>query len=156
MLLLADAARDEADARRIAQAALVEGRALKKFGEWIAAQGGTARVVDDYGLLPRAAIIQDVPAPRDGFIAGINTEEVGLTCVMLGGGREKKGAPIDYAVGVLLQHKIGNQVRRGEPLLTIHASDPSAFAAAQARLLAAYTFSDTPPAPPPLIHRIIK
>lgn len=156
LLLLADAARDETDAHKLARAALADGRALKKFGAWITAQGGDARVVDDYALLPRASVVEDVPAPRAGYIAKINTEEIGLTGVMLGGGREKKGAPIDYEVGILVRNKIGAHVRRGEPLLTIHAKDRTSFAAAEDRLLAAYEFSDAALEPPPLIHRIIK
>ena len=118
MLLLANAARDEEDARAQLRAALADGRALKKFGAWIDAQGGTARVVDDYSVLPRAHIVAEVAAPRDGFIAGINAEEVGLTVVDLGGGRTKKGDTIDHAVGVVFQRKVGARVARGEPLFT--------------------------------------
>jgi pyrimidine-nucleoside phosphorylase len=156
LLLLAEAAKDEHDARAKLQAALADGRALRKFGDWIEAQGGARRVVDDDSLLPRAQIVGDVAAPRDGFIAGINAEEFGLTSVLLGGGREKKGDPIDHAVGIVLKHKIGERVTRGEPLFTLHANDRAKFGAAQARLLAAYAFSDAEPTPPPLIHKIIR
>ncbi len=156
MLLLADAAPDEQTARRRLLDSLADGAALEKFGEWIEAQGGTRRVVDDYGVLPRASIVQDLPAPRDGFIAGINAEQVGLTVVDLGGGRAKKEDAVDYAVGVVLKHKVGARIRRGEPLLSLHADDLGKFDAAAERLLSAYTFSDTAPAPPPLIHQIIK
>ena len=156
LLLLADAAKDETDARAKLQTALADGRALQKFGDWIEGQGGTRRVIDDYSILPRAPIVKPVLAPRDGFIAGIDAQEVGLTIVDLGGGREKKGAPIDYAVGVVLHRKVGARVTRGEPLLTLHASNRDKFNAAEARLLSAYQFSDTPPAPPPLIHKVIR
>jgi len=156
LLLLAEAAKDEHDARAKLQAALADGRALRKFGDWIEAQGGARRVVDDDSLLPRAQIVGDVAAPRDGFIAEINAEEFGLTSVLLGGGREKKGDPIDHAVGIVLKHKIGERVTRGEPLFTLHANDRAKFGAAQARLLAAYAFSDAEPTPPPLIHKIIR
>ena len=156
LLLLADAAKDETDARAKLQTALADGRALQKFGDWIEGQGGTRRVIDDYSILPRAPIVKQVLAPRDGFIAGIDAQEVGLTVVDLGGGREKKGAPIDYAVGVVLHRKVGARATRGEPLLTLHASNRDKFNAAEARLLSAYQFSDTPPAPPPLIHKVIR
>ncbi len=156
LLLLADAAKDESDAYAKLQAALTDGRALQKFGDWIEGQGGTRRVVDDYSILPRAAIVKEVLAPRDGYIAGINAEEVGLTVVGLGGGREKKGAPIDYEVGVVLHHKVGERVVHGEPLLTLHAKDHVDFDAAEERLLAAYEFSDTTPHPPPLIHKVVR
>lgn len=156
MLLLADAARDEAEARARLNAALADGRALQKFGEWIEGQGGTARVVDDYALLPRASIIAEAHAPREGFIAALNAEEVGLTVVDLGGGRAKKGDAIDYAVGVVFHAKVGARVARGDPLFTLHANDRAQFEAARARLLAAIEFSDDAPAPLPLIHRIVR
>jgi pyrimidine-nucleoside phosphorylase len=156
LLLLADAAQDARDALAQLDAALVDGRALRKFAEWIEGQGGTRRVVDDYARLPRAALIADVSTPRDGFIAGINAEEVGLTVVDLGGGRSKKEDAIDHAVGVVFQHKVGERITRGEPLFTLHTNDCARFDAAQARLLAAYEFSDTAPAPSQLIHKVIK
>lgn len=156
LLLLAEVAKDENDARAKLQTVLANGRALQKFRDLVEGHGGARRVVDDYSILPRASIIADVAAPREGFIAGINAEEVGLTVVDLGGGRAKKGDTIDYAVGVVLKHKVGAHVTRGEPLLTLHANDRAKADAAQARLLAAFEFSDTPPAPLPLIHKVIK
>ncbi len=156
LLLLADAAPDEGAARAQLQAARANGDALRKFGDWIEGQDGTRRVVDDYTILPRASIVEDVIAPRDGFIADINAEEVGLTVVDLGGGRARKGDAIDYAVGVVFKRKVGARVARGEPLLTLHANDRAKFDAAKARLLAAYAFSDAKPAPPPLIHKVIR
>jgi len=156
LLLLADVAKTESDARAKLQAALDDGRALRKFGEWISGQGGDRRVVDAYSILPRASIVKDVLAPRDGFVAGINAEEVGLTVVDLGGGRAKKGDAIDYAVGVVFKHKVGERVAREEPLLILHANDRAKFDAAKARLLAAYEFGDTAPPTTPLIHKVIK
>ena len=156
MLLLAGAAEEENDALAKLQAALSDGRALAKFADWIEAQGGTRRVVDDYAVLPRATIVEDVAAPRDGYIMGIDAEEVGLTVVDLGGGRAKKGDAVDAAVGLVLKHKIGERVARGEPLLTLHANDRAKFDAARTRLVAAYEFSATAPALTPLIHKIIR
>lgn len=156
MLLLADAARDETDARAQLNAALADGRARQKFGEWIAGQGGNARVVDDYSLLPRAHIVETITAPRAGFLASIHAEEVGLTVVDLGGGRAKKGDAIDHAVGVVFHRKVGARVARGEPLFTLHANDRAKFDAASARLLAAIEFSDSAPPPSKLIHKVIR
>jgi len=156
MVLLAGAARDEREARAQLGAALADGRALKKFGEWIAGQGGNARVVDDDSILPRARLIETIAAPREGFIAAIDAQEVGLTVVDLGGGRAQKGDAIDHAVGVVFQRKVGARVARGEPLFTLHANDRAKFDAAKARLLAAIEFRADAPAPLPLIHRIVR
>lgn len=156
LLLLADAAKNEADAREKLQKVLDNGRALGKFGDMVEGQGGTRHVIDDYSVMPHAKIVNDVVAPRDGFIAGINAAEVGLTCVSLGGGREKKTDVIDYAVGVVLKQKVGDHVSRGDPLLTLHANDRAKFEVARTRLLSAYEFSDKTPKPLPLVHQVIR
>ena len=156
LLLQAGTTKTENDARAKSSSALDDGCALTKFGEWIAGQGGNRRVVDDYTILPRAKIVEDISAPRDGFIAGINAEEVGLTIVDLGGGRAKKEDAIDPAVGAVFKRKIGDQVKRGEAIFSLHANDRAKFESAKMRLLAAFEIGDTRINPPPLIHRIIK
>jgi len=156
MLILGGKAQDAEEARAILLEALHSGQALAKFKEWIAAQGGDLAAVDDPSLLPQAAIIQDVPAPRAGYITSIDAMEVGLTAMLLGAGRAKKGDLIDHAVGVVLQVKVGDYVKFGEPLLTIHANDGDKRTQAQERLLAAYTWSEKPVQAPPLVYEIIQ
>ena len=156
MLILGGKAQDAEEARAILLEALHSGQALAKFKEWIAAQGGDLAAVDDPSLLPQAAIIQDVPAPRAGYVAGIDAMEVGLTAMLLGAGRAKKGDLIDHAVGVVLQVKVGDYVKFGEPLLTIHSNDGDKLTQAQERLLAAYTWSEKPVQAPPLVYKIIQ
>ena len=155
MLLLAGKVQKAAEGRALLLAKLLSGAALSKFGEWIEAQGGDRRVIDHPELLPRATLVEPLRAPRGGYVAGINAEAVGLTVVALGGGRAKKGDPIDHAVGMVLHRKVGDAVKPGEPLLTIHANDPARLAEARARLLAAYAWSDEPVPRPPLIHKIV-
>ena len=88
--------------------------------------------------------------------AAINAMEVGWATVVLGAGRQKKGEPIDHAVGVVLRKKVGEHAKEGEPLVTIHANDEKRLAEARGMLLAAYAWSDAPVEPAPLIRRIIR
>ncbi len=134
---------------------LTDGTAWTKFVQWITAQGGDRAVLDDPGLLPQAPLVETVPAPRSGFIAAIDAAEVGKTGVMLGAGRTKKGDPIDYSVGIVHHAKVGDEVARGNPLLTIHANSSDTMAAARERLLAAVTWSETAVTPPSHIRKII-
>lgn len=149
---------DVAAAKERAAATLDDGRAWAKFRQWIAAQGGDLAAVDEPERLSRAPLTAPLRAPVNGYVAAIDAREVGYTVVDLGGGRAKKGDPIDPAVGVVLEPsgKVGAQVRVGEPLLWVHARTADALAAALARLGRAYRFSDTPVAPPPVVHRIIR
>ncbi len=156
LLLLSQSAASGQEAQNTLQAALLDGRALTKFREWVEAQGGTPRVVDDYSILPQAAIVEEVHAVRSGYISGIDAEKVGRVVVALGGGRERKGDAIDYGVGLILKKKVGDYVAEGEPLLTLHASKQSDFFAAASSLKEAITQSDSPVEPPPIIHKIIR
>jgi pyrimidine-nucleoside phosphorylase len=155
VLLVADPALLAEQAAAALARLLDNGAAWRKFCEWIAAQDGDVRTVEKPERLPAAAIVHEVPAPRTGTVAGIDASEVGLVSVLLGGGREKKDDPIDYAVGIVLKAKIGDQVERGSPLLTIHAGDAARVAEAERRLLAAYTWSEGPVVPPALTHQIV-
>ncbi len=155
MLLLAGQAHTDTEAIAHLQRLISGGQALIKFREWIAAQGGDASYVDEPTRLPTATFVRELPAPHSGYIAGLNAREVGLTSMLLGGGRTKKGDRIDHAVGVVLQSKIGDYVEEGQPLLSIHANDEAKLPGARQRLLAAYEWSDEPLSPPPLHHEIV-
>jgi pyrimidine-nucleoside phosphorylase len=156
LLLLADKASDLNEARRLLAGSLDDGSAWKKFVEWITAQGGERAMLEDPDLLPVAALIEDVLAPQSGTIAEIDALEVGQTAVLLGGGREKKGDLIDYAVGVVHHKKVGDQVEKGDLLLTIHANDGSSLAQARQRLLAAMRWSEERVTLPPHTRTIIR
>ncbi len=155
MLMLADKAASLDEARNFLVHSLDDGSAWHKFVEWITAQGGDRAVLEAPGLLPRASRVEDLHSPRAGYIAEIDAYQVGLTSVLLGGGREKKGDPIDYAVGVVHHKKVGDRVEKGERLLTLHANDEGKLAEARPRLLAAIRWSDEPVTPPPHTHKII-
>ncbi len=155
MLLVAGQVESAATAEEELAGLLDTREALSTFREWIAAQGGDLEYVDDPSRLPTAKISREVPAPRTGYVAALDAREVGLTSMLLGGGRAKKGDNIEHAVGVVLHAKIGDRVEKGQPLLTLHANDEGKLAGAQQRLLAAYEWSDEPVEAPPLIHRVV-
>ncbi len=64
------------------------------------------------------------------------------TAVLLGGGRERKGDPIDYTVGVIVHHKVGDKVNLGDVLFTLHANDEEKLEVAKQKMLAAHRWSD--------------
>ena len=139
----------------LAESLIRDGRAWQKFVDLVQAQGGDVSQVENPGRLPRASISRDVPSPRGGYLARVDALETGLTAVALGAGREKKGDPIDYAVGVEIHAKVGDQVEAGQPLYTIHANDERRRAEAEERLLRAVSFSDSPVEPLPLFYGTI-
>jgi pyrimidine-nucleoside phosphorylase len=151
MLLIAGAVDGRAAARAQVSAVIAEGRAFDKFRAFVASQRGDATLVDHPARLPAAPVQVRVPARAGGYVHAIDAREIGLVTVELGGGRLKKGDPVDPAVGVVLAAKVGGQVGAGETLCTIHASSETAATAVSARLQAAYTIDATPAAPLPIV-----
>jgi len=152
LLTMTGLAADHAAAQASVQQAISSGAALDKLAAVIAAQGGDPRQVQDPALLPAAPVRIALPAPRAGYIAGIDAESVGLATMKLGAGRFKKGDPIDHATGLLLFAKVGDQLEAEQPLLEIHARTEEQAQAIQAELLSAYRWSDAPVSPGPLIY----
>jgi pyrimidine-nucleoside phosphorylase len=152
LLEMTGLAPDREAAEAAVRQVISSGAALEKLAAVVAAQGGDARQVQDPTLLPAAPVRMPLPAPRAGYIAGIDAERVGLATMKLGAGRFKKGDPIDHATGLLLYAKIGDQVEAGQPLLEIHTRSQEQGQAIQAELLSAYQWSDAPVSPGPLIY----
>jgi len=154
-MLMLTGSYDEVRAQEALGVALRSGRGLEKFKDLVVAQGGDPAPIDDPMLLPQAPIQYAVTAPRCGYIAALDAQEVGMAAMRLGAGRAKKGEPIDHAVGIVLHRKIGDHVEEGEEVLTVHARSEEAAREAESRLLGAYLWSEEPVEPPPLIYRVI-
>jgi pyrimidine-nucleoside phosphorylase len=134
---------------------LDDGLAWEKFVTLVRAQGGDVRQVEQPERLPAASLVDDVSAPRAGFLTRVDALEVGLASLELGAGRSKKGEAIDHAVGVVVHHKVGDWVEAGQTLFTLHANQPERLAAAQQRLLNAVSWSDVPVGPLPLFYGVV-
>ena len=156
MLRLGGKATTREEARRLVDEVIADGRAWRKFQEFVIAQGGDPDQVQDPNLLPRARHVVPLRAPRSGYVHTLDALAVGHAVMMLGGGREKKGDAIDHAVGVVLHKKMGDRVEAGDVLCEIHVNDERRLSEVQERLLVAYTLTDEPPALPPLIHAILE
>jgi pyrimidine-nucleoside phosphorylase len=155
LLVLGKKAEDLSKAREMAAGALQSGRSLQVFRQLVEAQGGDVAYVDDPTRFPKAPLIATDRAERAGYLAGIDAREVGEASVDLGAGRAKKSDQIDHAVGIIVPHKVGDRVEKGEALFTIHANHPEKLAVARQRLLAALQWSDQPCPPLPLFYGIV-
>jgi pyrimidine-nucleoside phosphorylase len=141
LIVLGNAASSLPAARKKAEAVLQDGSAFERFRKLVAAQGGDVSYVDTPDKLPTAALIEEVKAPKSGYLKRIDAQIVGETSVEMGAGRAKKGDAIDPAVGIVVLHKVGDKVAKGEPLFVLHANSQSTLDAARARVLAAHQWS---------------
>jgi pyrimidine-nucleoside phosphorylase len=131
-----------------------KGKALDTFRRFIANQGGNPDIVDHPELLPTAAFHVEVPAQSEGYVHQIDAEQIGIAAMLLGAGRAKKEDPIDYAVGITLNKKIGDQVRTGESICTLHANSQTVQNVIEL-IHGAYIITGDKPAPVKLIYDVI-
>ncbi len=144
MLTVSGVASSVEEAMEKLNAALDSGAGLAKLKEMIAAQGGDARVCDDVTLLPQAPVICPVRAEKDGWLSGVNGMALGLAAQRMGAGRMAKDDVIDPAVGFVMEKRIGDFVKRGDTLCTLHARTEAAAREAARRVLNALSFSPDP------------
>ncbi len=139
------------DARAMAEKTLDGGAALRKFNEWIEAQGG-----DPTMPLPEAKHSLAVRADRSGYLFHVNAEEIGIASVTLGGGRVTKDDLIDPTAGIVLAVRVGEWVNEGDLIATLYTTQkPTALSSAAEAVRCAVTVSESAPAPIPLIYKII-
>jgi pyrimidine-nucleoside phosphorylase len=122
MVYLAEKASSLAEARTMLEKVIKDGSALEKLKIFLSSQGGDAQVVDDPSKMPQAQFTFELEAKEDGFVSEIVADEVGTAAMILGAGRATKESVIDLAVGLVLRKKIGDQVKKGESLVTIYSN----------------------------------
>lgn len=155
MLVAGEKAENQQQAREMLREAVSSGRALDKLAQFVSLQGGDSSYVYEPEKFLQASIQEEVYADREGYIQKIECDEVGICCLMLGGGRETKESKIDLSVGILLHKKVGDYVKCGESLATFHANDAEKCAQAKERFLSAYTIGKEKPPVRPLIYEVI-
>lgn len=116
------------------EAALKDGRAMDKWRAMISAQGG-----DPAAKLPVAKENQTVTATSDGVITKLDALSVGLASWRLGAGRARKEDPIQSGAVVTLHAQLGDSIKAGDPLYTLHTDEPARFERASETIKNAYS-----------------
>ncbi|MFC6291024.1 pyrimidine-nucleoside phosphorylase [Levilactobacillus angrenensis] len=122
MVVMSGKADDLKTARAMCEKTIEDGSALKKFGDMIAAQGGDRNVIDHPEIMPQAKYKIALPAKTDGVVSKVEADEMGIAGMLLGGGRQKADDKLDYAVGIMMNKKVGDAVKAGDTLLTIYSN----------------------------------
>jgi pyrimidine-nucleoside phosphorylase len=156
LLVLGKKASDLGRGREMAHAALQDGRGWEKFRTLVAAQGGDTSYIDDPTRLPGAEVVRTLVANRSGWLGQVNARIVGETAVELGAGRARKEDKIDHGVGILVHHKVGERVERGEAVFTVHARDERSAHAALTELEGALAWSEGRIEALPLFYGVVE
>jgi thymidine phosphorylase len=125
---------------------LASGAAMDVWRSMIKAQGG-----DPDAKLPVARETDVIIAEREGVLQSLDALAVGEAAWRLGAGRARKEHAVQAGAGVQLHAKPGDQVRAGQPLITLHTDTPERFARAREALAGGYVIGTETPSPGPLI-----
>ena len=139
--------------------AIESGAAFKVMKEWISAQGGDVRCLEDTEMFlgeNRPRYVVPIVSPCDGYITAMDTESIGIAAVMLGAGRSKKDEPIDYSAGLIIEKKTGDKLNKGDVMGYLYTNIESAVQPATERYISALKFGDNSPKEIKMIHGIVR
>ena len=157
MLLLAGLAENETQAHAKLQSVLDNGKAAEVFAKMVSALGGPTDFVEKTEIyLPSAEIIRPVYATQNGFISAMDTREIGMAVVKMGGGRMKSSDSIDYAVGFSDFISLGEQVDSSTPIAMVHARNEQQWQEAEKNIQQALQYSAEKPEDETQIYQHIR
>jgi thymidine phosphorylase len=158
MIALGGLAPSVAAGRARAEAALADGRAAEVFARMVSALGGPDDFLDHSArYLSPAPVMSPCKAERSGYVVGMDTREVGIAVVALGGGRAHADDAIDPSVGLTDVIAVGAQVRAGSPLCIVHAASDDDAEAAIDMVRRAIRIEDKAPADKPVVmERVVR
>ncbi len=120
------------------EVALKDGSAMDHWRRMVKAQGG-----DPDAALPTAKERKVITAESDGIISSMNALQVGISAWRLGAGRERQGEKVQAGAGIEIHAKPGAQVKKGDPIFTLHTDEPARFERAEAALDGAVLIADS-------------
>lgn len=139
-------------AKELLRQLLANGRAYEEFENMVIAQKGKVDFIRNPDQYKKAAVIREIIAKEDGFIKTIDTEKIGMISLNLGGGRRVITDNIVPEVGLIVNKKIGDEIKKGDVLCEVHANCESDFEQARKSYYEAITVSDKQVEKNPLIY----
>ncbi len=156
LLVMGGLAADISEATTKVNAALDSGAAAERFAKMVSSLGGPADLIENLdGHLPKPPVELPVFAKDGGFIAAVDSREIGLAVMALGGGRRRADDSIDYLVGIADTVPIGTAVDDQIPLCVVWAQNLDDANAAALQIQDAISVSADKPDPAPVIRQRI-
>jgi len=157
MLVLSGAQENIEVARAAAKAGLTSGKAAEIFGKMVAEQGGPSDFLEKHeSYLTYAPVVKPVFAEASGFVTAMQTRDIGMAVVALGGGRVDPAQKIDHSVGLAHICQLGDKVEADQPLAMVYANSAEAADAAAHAVRNAVTLADSAPSLSPITAEIIR
>jgi pyrimidine-nucleoside phosphorylase len=156
MLMLGKKAGTIADGVAMSRASIINGSAYRKLLEMVAAQGGDVEAIENLERYPLSRHTIEVGTIEEGYVAEIDSLELGLTSITLGAGRAVMNDAIDPKAGIILKKKVGDRVDSGDALAVFHTDREPVLEGARDRIRAAFKIQTAPPRQKPLILSYIE
>lgn len=155
MLVQAKLYEDENKAYQDLKKVMYNGQGLEKLKQMVKAQGGDVSYIENIDKFKKANVMIELSSRQTGYIQTLEAKSLGVVTMKLGGGRMTKDENIDHSVGLVLNKKIGDYVKIGEPLLQIHAHQKVSDELIE-ELYHAYRIADEKVGRPVFIEEILK
>lgn len=145
------------EARKALEENIRNGKAFEKFKQFVEAQGGDVSYIDDPSKFPVSKNIIEIKSEKDGYIKKADALTIGKASVNLGGGRNNLEDVIDFSAGIVMNKKVGDQVKKGEVLCTLYTNKPEdVYQNVAKSVQSAFEYSDTKVEPEKLVNQIIE
>ena len=122
MLVQAEVAKDTAEARKKLEEVIKNGKAYEKLCLMVKAQGGDISYLENPDKFQKARYEHKIIAKKEGYIKEIDALTIGMSAMKLGAGRETLEDKIDMSAGIVLAHKKGAFVHKGDLLCTAYTN----------------------------------
>lgn len=155
MLMQAGKADSKEEARAMLEEAVKSGKAYEKLEKMVEYQGGNVEQIRNTDLLPQAKFKTEMLSEEEGYIENIHSMGLGIQAMKLGAGRAKKTDPINYAVGLEMNVKKGDYVKKGDLLCTVY-HDEELTDEWKKEFYDTFTFTDKEVEPIPIVEEILK
>lgn len=123
------------------------GKAYEKFKEFVKEQEG------NLNQIKISKNIETIKSKKEGYISHINALELGEIARNIGAGRLNKEDNIDFEVGIVLNKKVGDHIKKDEELLKIYYNNKKVQ---EKEILDCFKITKTQPEKKELIKAIIK
>lgn len=144
------------EAEKMVIDSIESGAAFAKMKEWISAQGGDCRYLDDVSLFPKAKFTHSVKSTQSGYIIAVNAEMIGSASSKLGAGRAKKDDIIDHSAGIIINKKPGDYVKEGDVIFTLYTNNESAITPVEKICTDCVSFGENPPPETDMVLKVIR
>lgn len=120
MLMQGKVAESKEEARKMLEEAVTSGKAFQKFKEMVKAQGGNVKMIEDTSLLPQSKFITEIKSEKDGNVKVLHSEKLGVLAMRIGAGRETKEDDVNHAVGIKINCKKGDKIKKGDTICYVY------------------------------------